>query len=338
MRRFLASRVLTAPLIATFLSGVVMTTPVLAAPSHTKYASVTDLGTPRGFLPGDAAGLNDRGEVASSVRINEDSPETHVAVWRDGKWSDFGPGAAAGITRDGSVVGYSGADPHATEWNRHGRPKNLGVLPGGFWSQATAANDRGQVVGYGQSTGTQAFIWDQQRGVRQLSAGPKGYSYAYGINDAGQVVGAADNEAVMWDQAGARHKLGAGAASIAYGINERGLVVGDANGRAFAWSSARAFRYLPVPRGVGTSIARAVNDAGQIVGSAQVTRVSALPEFHAVLWQDGTMRDLNDVLPARSGWQLETATAINRRGQILGNGIHNGQERAFLLTLPEVDD
>lgn len=44
------------------------------------------------------------------------------------------------------------------------------------------------------------------------------------------------------------------------------------------------------------------------------------------------MRNLNRLIPANSGWQLTVARAINDAGQIVGDGILNGQQRAFLLT------
>jgi hypothetical protein len=44
------------------------------------------------------------------------------------------------------------------------------------------------------------------------------------------------------------------------------------------------------------------------------------------------MKDLNTLLPAGSGWLLNTATDINDRGQIVGAGMHNGHHRAYLLT------
>lgn len=45
----------------------------------------------------------------------------------------------------------------------------------------------------------------------------------------------------------------------------------------------------------------------------------------------GTVYDLNQLLPARSGWTIGTASAINDKGWIVGNGTHNGKVRAFLL-------
>ena len=80
----------------------------------------------------------------------------------------------------------------------------------------------------------------------------------------------------------------------------------------------------------GISEADAINDAGDVVGvSGTGPGMSAL---HAFLWNGFTMFDLNDLIDASSGWQLEAASGINNRGQITGFGTYNGQERAFLLT------
>jgi hypothetical protein len=42
-------------------------------------------------------------------------------------------------------------------------------------------------------------------------------------------------------------------------------------------------------------------------------------------------RDLNALLPADSGWMLQTAMAVNARGEIVGAGIFHGDDRGFLL-------
>jgi hypothetical protein len=44
------------------------------------------------------------------------------------------------------------------------------------------------------------------------------------------------------------------------------------------------------------------------------------------------MRDLNDLIPAGSGWTLTEARAINSSGQIAGTGLIGGERHAFLLT------
>jgi hypothetical protein len=43
------------------------------------------------------------------------------------------------------------------------------------------------------------------------------------------------------------------------------------------------------------------------------------------------MIDLNSLLPAGSGWVLESADAINDAGQIVGYGSFNGVYESFLL-------
>ena len=48
------------------------------------------------------------------------------------------------------------------------------------------------------------------------------------------------------------------------------------------------------------------------------------------------MVDGNDLIPADSGWALQDATGINDAGEIVGDGVIDGQDHAFLLTpIPE---
>ena len=48
----------------------------------------------------------------------------------------------------------------------------------------------------------------------------------------------------------------------------------------------------------------------------------------------GEMTDLNTLIPAGTGWILESAAGISDGGQIVGYGILSGKRRAFLLTPP----
>jgi probable HAF family extracellular repeat protein len=111
---------------------------------------------------------------------------------------------------------------------------------------ATAINNKGQVVGYTFSSGDlRAFIWANGT-MRFLGGLGGGSSFAYALNEAGQVVGAArapngQLHAFLW-QNGTMRDLGTlGAdASTALGIDANGRVVGyteQAGGqiRAFLW-------------------------------------------------------------------------------------------------------
>jgi hypothetical protein len=45
------------------------------------------------------------------------------------------------------------------------------------------------------------------------------------------------------------------------------------------------------------------------------------------------MKDLNDLIPSGTGWELTEARDINDNGQITGIGTLNGVRKAFRLTL-----
>jgi probable HAF family extracellular repeat protein len=130
--------------------------------------------------------------------------------------------------------------------------------------------------------------------------------------------------------------------SFAAGINAAGQVVGYSDTNFSI--SYHAFLYSGgIMTDLGTlggpfSFAGGINDAGQIVGySATAGNPNAFPwcspacNYDAFLYSGGIMTDLNSLLPANSGWQLEFATAINNSGQIAGTGFINGQQHAYLL-------
>ncbi|MBX3183606.1 MAG: hypothetical protein KIT72_05740 [Polyangiaceae bacterium] len=76
----------------------------------------------------------------------------------------------------------------------------------------------------------------------------------------------------------------------------------------------------------GTCVA--ITDQGWVVG--QVEQIAGLAN-RAVLWRDGVISDLNDYLPAGSGWVLTSAVDVNSRGDIVGRGTLNGTSRPFAL-------
>jgi probable HAF family extracellular repeat protein len=176
------------------------------------------------------------------------------------------------------------------------------------------------------------------------------YSEAFAINASGQVVGDATTaNASQGDHAflysnGSMLDLGTlgGAASLAYGINASGQVVGYATtantsltGHPFLYSNGSMLdlgtlggeaSYAFTGGGNG---ANGINASGQVVGEALTASLAE----HAFLYSNGSMTDLNSLLPPDSGWTLQYASAINDAGQIVGYGLHNGQQRAFLLNV-----
>jgi probable HAF family extracellular repeat protein len=122
---------------------------------------------------------------------------------------------------------------HSPEHSRGLTIEDLGTLLGGDFSQATAINNRGQVVGNG-STASGGFLFEH--GVAtDLGTLPGGdLSSPAGINDRGQVVGYAstasgDGHAFLFEH-GVMTDLGILSNvvdfSLARGINDRGQVVG----------------------------------------------------------------------------------------------------------------
>jgi hypothetical protein len=67
------------------------------------------------------------------------------------------------------------------------------------------------------------------------------------------------------------------------------------------------------------------------VGSC-VADVSGGPtRLRAAILRGAAMEDLDPIL-GDSHWVLESAVAINAKGQIAGVGLHDGKLRAFVLT------
>lgn len=206
---------------------------------------------------------------------------------------------------------------------------NLGDLANGFMGGRGAINSSGQVAGSTVFVPEHAFILDN--GVfHDLSniEGRAAQSYAYGINDAGHVVGGAyldpfaDTSAVLWAN-GSATRLDSPSdarATAAYGINASGQIVGvgTATGnygspreeRALLWSGGTAVN-LGVLSGGNASRATAINDAGQIVGySTDNSNIT-----HAVIWNNGQLIDLGVTPGSLNGSQ---AYDINTRGQVAG--------------------
>jgi len=143
-------------------------------------------------------------------------------------------------------------------------------------------------------------------------------SYAYGINNAGQVVGYSFPTGELNGLArafvytdGVMTDLGApvGTESFAYAIDEAGLVVGRAEGQAVMYSGG-TISSLGTPPGSASpyGCAYAINNSGQIVGWAQVAWA------HGFICSSGQVSDLG-TLP---GALYSYAYGINDSGQVVG--------------------
>lgn len=133
---------------------------------------------------------------------------------------------------------------------------------GGF--SATDINNLGQVVGY---DATQAVLYNGSS-LSQLGS-PPGRSFAYGINDSGQIVGQYGGNQAFSYSGGVYTNIGA-TNSTATGINNAGQITGnvatDAGIQGFVYSNGTVTGLTPA--NATQSAAYAINNSGQIAGSA----------------------------------------------------------------------
>lgn len=73
----------------------------------------------------------------------------------------------------------------------------------------------------------------------------------------------------------------------------------------------------------------ALNNVGQVIGTAQRSQDYTYQPF---IFFNEIMTDLNTLIPADSGWNITKVSGINDKGQIIGIGLFNGEEHAFMLS------
>jgi probable extracellular repeat, HAF family len=268
------------------------------------------------------------------------------------------PGAidtvAFAVNERAQAVGRSTPDgerSHAVLWD-HGVIYRFPELPGDDKSASLMINNSGQAVGYSRQAVAngnlqRAVVWDKGT-VTRLGSLPsgEGFEESLGINSVGQIVGFAGPQpglehGVLWYK-GAVTDLGTlgGPSSDAVAINEQGQIVGIADtaggpANPFLWQNGVMIDLGTLPGDVG-GLAEGINNKGQVAGISGTAIVNGeatnIYTSHAMLWENGTMVNLQTRIPANSGWTLTTAAGINDRGQIVCQGVYNGVLRAVLLT------
>jgi probable HAF family extracellular repeat protein len=233
-------------------------------------------------------------------------------LWIDGALFDIPnlggfESGAYGVNNDGAIVGRSSTPPgapgdtHAFLY-RDGVTIDLGTFRDGYYSAAAAINDFGHIVGEAstQFGETHAFRTAPYQpidpDIDDLGTLGGTYSTATAINQAGHTVGYS-------------------------------YTTGDLEQYAFFHTGGEM---VPLPPLAGSySVARSINNADQVVGGTSINGDA----YHAFIWKDGQMEDLNELIPRDSGWELSEADGINDRGQIIGFGTDPaGNYAGFLLT------
>lgn len=270
---------------------------------------------------------------------------------------DLGPGIARAINNLGQAVGNNAYSfsygAHAVLWeNGSTVPTPLPYLPSPYnnWAQAMDINDQGQVAGESVMASTyqgQACLWEN----KTANPTPLGFlpdhdtSLAYGMNNAGQVVGGSTVytnwdtwRAVLWQNDTIQNLgvLDAWPRSNASAINDLGVVVGGVGTsggaqRATLWYGGVA-GYLGEPAGHTRSGAVDINNLGDVVGSSGPSS----GQSYACWWHAGVATNLHLDAPSEYQSGYSSASAINNSGQAVGwlltnpSQGHQYEGRAYL--------
>jgi probable HAF family extracellular repeat protein len=255
---------------------------------------VTDLGIPDGAAFSAGTAIDDDGNVAGNLRQRTvTGPSEAFLRTADGRTLELGSNGgddstATGVQREivvGQAMLFNG-ERHAFLRNRNGL-NDLGTLPGvpdgGLFgndaSAARAINESGIVVGY----------------ARLENGTPRAVRFANGaIEDLGTLAGSPDSS------------------GSAFGINGDGVIVGSSltsAGRVHAskWQAGSVIDLGSI--GTATSVANAVNSAGDAAGNIAVN-FSNRP----ALFANGTVTQIALLPVFTSG----TASGINDAGLVVG--------------------
>jgi probable HAF family extracellular repeat protein len=260
---------------------------------------ITELGT---LAPGgghsSAHGVNNAGKAVGGSQTAEGADHAFITGPDGVGMRDLGTlgrySVAKNINDAGQVVGQYGTDGGDGIFITG--PDGIGMRKlGMLGDSALDINEAGQVVGlFYPTTTVHAFITGPDGvGMRDLGTLGGSFSYAHGINEAGQVAGWAGN---------------ANRTTRAFITGPDGMGMRDLGA-------------LADDGGYGSSWAHDINDAGQVVGSSSAQ--GGFSNFHAfITGPNGEgMMDLNSLVNLPPGVTLTEATAVNNNGQVVAMGL-----------------
>lgn len=262
-----------------------------------------------------------------ACRFNTDKTVSNLGTL-DGYSSSY----AYSINKTGTIVGWSqnsSTDREACTFSAGSTPVSLIDN-----SMAIAVNNSGTIVGRNDG---KAYNFSSGNPLGGLG-GNDSMAIAINNNSTPVIVGTAQNEsgtniACIFNGAGNATSLCL-TESWAYAVNDSNQIVGRAkNDQGFYHACSFEEDGSGIEKDFGTlggnySIAFGNNNLGDIVGYAEIASGAA----HACLFDGSGAHDLNDMIND-SSWTLRYAFDINNDGKIVGVGMRNGVERAFMLVV-----
>lgn len=269
---------------------------------------------------------------------------------------DSRPFAAANGANDmGAIVGTGtttvfGSNPLPIIW-QNGVATELALPVGHTFGRANDINNSFVAVGsVGSGISETAVIYSGGAAtlITQTTSGGSRMTTAFGINDAGLVVGngvdpnnAARNVGIVYDTVtGVAIDIGAlegRNGALAFDVSEAGHVVGSSMlnqgaGTPFIWTADGGMIEIGLPAGASQGSARGVNSNGWVVGTG--SGLFALP----FLFDGHQTYLLQDLLVNPEGWDISmntssSALGISEDGTIIGTGVFNGQTHAYAAIL-----
>lgn len=254
---------------------------------------------------------------------------------------------AFNINNAGQVVGFSrvaGGDTHAIMTG----PNGIGVTDlgsfGGSNSSALAINDSGQVLAqFKTSIGERHTVITGPNGIGFTDLGTLGGrdNQGKGINGSGQVSGTSNISGNLGAHAYLTGSNGVGLTDIgsfiSSGVNDSGQVIGyagvaDGKNHAIVTGANGATTNMIDLGTLGGQFSQsiAINNLGEVVGIAETASDIG---WHSFIYSHGGITDLTLLAPVvAAGWTNLIVTDINNNGQIVGDGMHNGEHVGFLLS------
>ncbi|HEY0662027.1 MAG TPA: hypothetical protein VGD21_11995 [Lysobacter sp.] len=222
-------------------------------------------------------------------------------------------GFASGANNFGLISGWAETAVHDTTcvapqvlqfravvWGpKRDQIRELPPLKGDSSGAATAINDKGQVVGIsgdcdvavGRFTAKHAVLWDKGRPIDLGNLGAEMWVTPMAITQRGDVI--------------------VGFAALPETTDPDSPVL-----RAFIWTKATGMQRLAELPGDTSSQANGVNAFGHAVGTS-----CGAGGCRAVLWKDGVVHDLNDLVEPDYAGHLEQGQDINDFGKITGRAV-----------------